>query len=124
MDGTTKYLFKEAMRGVLPDAIIDRRKHGFSVPLNRWFRGAWSEFVRDLLLSETARRRGIFEAGYIEQLLKLHAGGRDLNAHLWTLVSLELWCRKFLDTDRRHEAVLPPVRQAKPAAVRQFSTAG
>src|SRR6266545_3343438 len=38
-DGTTKYLFKQAMRAVLPDQIIDRQKHGFAVPLAQWFRG-------------------------------------------------------------------------------------
>ena len=53
--GTTKYLFKQAMRGILPDGIIDRPKHGFAVPLARWFRGDLAGFARDLLLSETCR---------------------------------------------------------------------
>ena len=50
-DGTTKYLFKKAMRGILPDSIIDRPKHGFAVPLARWFRGELAGFARDVLLS-------------------------------------------------------------------------
>ena len=57
--GTTKYLFKQAMRGILPDAIIDRQKHGFAVPLARWFRGELAGFARDVLLSDTCRQRGI-----------------------------------------------------------------
>src|SRR6185369_6842174 len=52
-NGTTKYLLKEAMRGVLPDGIIDRPKQGFAVPVAQWFRGELSGFVRDLLLSPT-----------------------------------------------------------------------
>jgi asparagine synthase (glutamine-hydrolysing) len=107
---TTKYLFKRAMRGVLPDAIIDRRKQGFAVPLARWFRGDWSGFVRDLLLSDTARRRGIFDHRYIEHLLALHARGRDLDLHLWTLVSFEQWCRTFLDRAPARPAPLPEYR--------------
>ena len=73
--GTTKYLFKQAMRGMLPDAIIDRPKHGFAVPLARWFRGELAGFARDLLLSDTCRQRGIFEPRYIERLLRSNDRG-------------------------------------------------
>src|SRR5690606_29747102 len=38
-NGSTKHIFKQAMRGILPDGIIDRRKQGFAVPLGKWFRG-------------------------------------------------------------------------------------
>ncbi|MBI4271484.1 MAG: asparagine synthase (glutamine-hydrolyzing) [Candidatus Rokubacteria bacterium] len=103
-DGTTKYIFKRALRGILPDAIIDRPKHGFAVPLARWFRGKLGGFVRDLLLSERSRQRGILDPAYVERLLQRHERGRDLDFHLWTLISFELWCRTFLD-DRRKKAV-------------------
>jgi asparagine synthase (glutamine-hydrolysing) len=96
-DGETKHLLKRAMRGVLPDSIIDRRKHGFAVPLAHWFRGELSGFARDLLLSDTCRRRGLFDTTYIERLLQLHERGRDIDLQLWTLMSTELWCRRVLD---------------------------
>ena len=96
-DGTTKYLFKQAMRDILPDSIIDRQKHGFAVPLSRWFRGELAGFARDILLSDSSRQRGIFNVGYIERLLQLNAQGRDLDLQLWTVLSLEMWCRRFLD---------------------------
>jgi asparagine synthase (glutamine-hydrolysing) len=95
--GTTKYLFKRALRGLLPDAIIDRPKRGFAVPLGRWFRGGLGGFVRDLLCSARARRRGLFEPAYIEKLLDRHERGRNLDSQLWTLISFELWARRFLD---------------------------
>jgi asparagine synthase (glutamine-hydrolysing) len=95
--GTTKYLFKRAMRGILPDDIIDRPKQGFAVPLASWFRGELAGFARELLLSETCRQRGIFDLGYVERLLRANDGGRDLGLHLWTILSFELWCRRFLD---------------------------
>ena len=98
--GTTKYLLKRAMRGILPDAIIDRPKHGFAVPLARWFRGDLSEFARDLLLSDTCRQRGFFNTKYIETLFRQHDRGRDLDLQLWTILSFELWCRRFLDAPR------------------------
>jgi asparagine synthase (glutamine-hydrolysing) len=107
-DGTTKYLFKQAMRGILSDEIIDRPKHGFAVPLAAWFRGALAGFARDLLLSGSARRRGLFNFAYIERLLKLHQGGRDVDLQLWTLLSFELWCRRFLDAPAASDR--PPLR--------------
>jgi asparagine synthase (glutamine-hydrolysing) len=103
-NGTTKYIFKRAMRGVLPDSILNRPKHGFGVPLGRWFRGQLGNFVRELLLSETSRQRGIFNTTYIEQLVQRHENGRALDVHLWTLISFELWCRTFLDRGPRHAA--------------------
>jgi asparagine synthase (glutamine-hydrolysing) len=98
--GATKHIFKRAMRGILPDAIIDRPKHGFAVPLARWFRGELGGFVRDLLLSRTAAERGIVEPAAVERLIASHEAGRDLDLHLWTLISFELWCRLFLDGRR------------------------
>ncbi len=110
--GTTmKYLFKQAMRGVLPERVIDRPKQGFAVPLGHWFRGDWSTFVRDLLLSDTCRQRGIFNPDYIRKVFKLHDRGRDLYAQLWALASFELWCRSFLDPGGRGR-LLPRTERA------------
>jgi asparagine synthase (glutamine-hydrolysing) len=124
-DGSTKHILKKAMRGILPDTIIDRRKQGFAVPLGIWFRGELTDFVHDLLLSETSRARKIFNSDYIEKLLAMHHRGRQLDLQLWTLVSFELWCRRFLDqplvrksefpgtiTHVRHPSIITPQRAA------------
>jgi asparagine synthase (glutamine-hydrolysing) len=95
--GRTKHIFKSAMKEDLPQQIVNRPKQGFAIPLGRWFRGQMPGYVRELLLSDRARQRGIFRPSYIEHLLKLHQRGRDLDLQLWTLISFELWCRLFLD---------------------------
>jgi asparagine synthase (glutamine-hydrolysing) len=95
--GTTKWIFKEAMRGILPDDIIDRRKQGFGVPLGRWFRGKLGGFVHDLLLTKRSRERGFFKPTAIENLVRRHEEGRPLDLQVWTLLSFELWCRAFID---------------------------
>ena len=95
--GATKYIFKKAMRGILPGAIIDRPKHGFAVPLGQWFKGRFDDFLHDLLLSDTSKRRGILNPGHVEHLIGLHRRGRPLDSQLWTLISFELWCRTFMD---------------------------
>jgi asparagine synthase (glutamine-hydrolysing) len=96
-NGITKYLFKQALRGRLPDAIIDRRKQGFAVPLGRWFRGPLFGYTRDVLLSKSSRERGVLNPAAVERQLQLHQRGRDLDLQLWTMLSFELWCRRFLD---------------------------
>ena len=103
--GITKYLFKESLRGVVDDAVIDRRKQGFGVPLASWFRGPWTGFVRDLLLSQRSRERGIFDPAYIEHLIRLN-DRRNMDRQLWTLVSFEQWCRMFLDRPAVHPVAL------------------
>lgn len=95
--GVTKYIFKQALRGLLPDEIIDRPKQGFAVPLGQWFRGQLHSFVHDLLLSNRSRERGIFNLDFIDNFLKQHQRGRIADLEIWTLISFELWCRTFLD---------------------------
>lgn len=94
---TTKYIFKKAMHGLLPAEILNRPKQGFAVPLGRWFRGQLRGYVRDLLLSDVCRRRGVLDPSYVKRLLERHEAGSELDLHLWTLISFELWCRTFLD---------------------------
>lgn len=94
---TTKYILKEAARGLLPDRIIDRKKHGFGVPLGAWLRQDMSA-VRDLLLDQTARERGILNIDVVERLITGHESGqRDHNRQLWALLTLEQWHRTFID---------------------------
>jgi asparagine synthase (glutamine-hydrolysing) len=101
--GTTKYILKRAMRGILPDSIIDRPKRGFAVPLGYWFRGKLGAYVRDLLLGDRSTRRGFFNGGHIENLVSRHERGENLDLQLWTLISFELWSRAFLDRGTRRE---------------------
>jgi asparagine synthase (glutamine-hydrolysing) len=96
-DGQTKWILREAIRGVVPHAILDRPKRGFAVPLGRWFRGRLGGYLRELLLSRRSRDRGILDVVETERLIDAHEAGRGLDLHLWTLVSFELWCRLFLD---------------------------
>ncbi len=111
--GRTKHILKLAMRGILPDEIIDRPKHGFAVPLERWFRGRLAGFARDLLLSSEARRRGIFDPASIERLLERHRRARPLDLEIWTLICFEQWCRTFLDGKASGSGSRRPPRPAR-----------
>ncbi len=93
-----KKILKQCMRGKLPNKILTRRKMGFGVPINRWFREEkWSGFLRDTLLSKTHLERGYFTREGIEGLIDEHVNGvRDRSAVLWQLLVLELWHETFL----------------------------
>jgi len=85
------------MEGILPNEILYRPKRGFGIPLGRWFRGKLSSFMRDLLLSRQCLERGIFRKPYLERLIEMNDRGRPLDLQLWTLITFELWCRRFID---------------------------
>jgi len=94
---TTKYIFKKAMKGMLPDEVLHRPKRGFAIPLGKWFRGQLHSFVRDLLLSRTCRERHIFNPAHVERVLRMNAQGRNMDLQLWTMITFELWHRRFID---------------------------
>ncbi|MHB1361679.1 MAG: asparagine synthase (glutamine-hydrolyzing), partial [Thermoleophilia bacterium] len=92
-----KLILKQVARGRVPESIITRRKQGFSAPIDSWFIGALGSEVRELLLGERARARGIFESSHVEHLLKRALEQKKDIWRLWSLVTFEMWCRIFVD---------------------------
>jgi asparagine synthase (glutamine-hydrolysing) len=89
---TTKYLLKRAMRGRLPDEILDRPKKGFGIPLAHWIYGPLRELFREVLAPEKIRSEGIFRPEAVTRLLDEHlAGKRDHRKLLWNLFMFEKW---------------------------------
>ncbi len=97
---TTKRILREAMKGLVPETILNRPKMGFPVPFGRWTRDGWNAVARDVLLDRTARERGLTDPVAVERLLRDHADGRtDGTDRIWTLLNLELWHRTFIDQE-------------------------
>ena len=96
---TTKYVLRQSMKGVLPEQILSRSKMGFPVPVGSWFRGPFKSIVDEYVLSERTNSRGIFDAGFVRQLVARHQGGEDHAERLWSLVNFEMWLRRFFDTE-------------------------
>ncbi|MCY7375333.1 MAG: asparagine synthase (glutamine-hydrolyzing), partial [Pyrinomonadaceae bacterium] len=95
--GTTKYLLKEAMRGILPDEILTRPKMGFPVPVGAWFRHQYKHIVDEYVLGERALNRGIFNADCVREIVSEHNAGANHAERLWFLVNFEMWQQRFLD---------------------------
>jgi asparagine synthase (glutamine-hydrolysing) len=97
---TTKWILREAVRDILPPAILTRKKMGFPVPFGVWTRGAWNSVARDVLLDTRSRQRGIIEPAAVDRLLGAHASGAAEGADaIWSLLNLELWYRTHIDGD-------------------------
>jgi asparagine synthase (glutamine-hydrolysing) len=94
---TTKWILREAMKGILPDAIIDRPKMGFPVPVGTWFRGRFKHIVDEYVLGKRAMDRGIFDRDFVSEMVARHAAGEDHDERIWALVNFEIWQRGFID---------------------------
>ena len=96
--GRLKVLLREAFRDLVPSELLKRRKHGFGVPVDRWFAGELRELARELLLDPASRSRRYLREAVVRQLLDEHLRGARAHGHrLWTLINLELWCRMLED---------------------------
>jgi asparagine synthase (glutamine-hydrolysing) len=96
---TRKYLLRELMRGRLPDALIDRPKHGFGVPLNKWLGTSLAELLADYLSPSRLRTQGIFDHRTVTKLVQDHLEGRRANGQqLWPLLLFQLWHQRWLAT--------------------------
>jgi asparagine synthase (glutamine-hydrolysing) len=95
---STKRILRRAVRDLVPTEVLKKRKHGFSVPLDPWFRGSLKSFAFEVLLDHQARQRGYFNVPVIERLWREHASGRNVwDSQLWLLLNFELWHRTYLD---------------------------
>ena len=97
MDGlTTKRILKKAMRGHIPDAILDRPKQGFGVPVARWMKEDLLPMLREELQPDKIRREGFFDPAEVTRILDEHVNGRhDHRKQLWTLFVFEQWLRHY-----------------------------
>lgn len=97
-DGKRKWILKRAAADLLPPAILERSKRGFTLPIREWLRGDLGKHAREVLLGDRCRRRGFLRPAAVERLLERHARGqRDFSARIWSLLFLEHWCRAYLD---------------------------
>ncbi|HSB70239.1 MAG TPA: asparagine synthase (glutamine-hydrolyzing) [Candidatus Methylomirabilis sp.] len=112
-----KYILKQALRGLLPDTILDRPKMGFGVPIDHWLRHELRDLAHETLLGGACLARGYFRRDPLERMLTEHIQGKA-NWHylLWNLLMLELWHRAHVDGDgalaaqrRAHQATAAPL---------------
>jgi asparagine synthase (glutamine-hydrolysing) len=91
-DGHAKHPFRRALEQELDPILVNRPKHGFSVPLNRWFRHELRQMAADTLTSRQAFVPTVVSLRVVKDLLAEHVRGTRNHAdRIWRLLSLELW---------------------------------
>lgn len=89
--GRPKHIFKETIRHLVPKTVIDRKdKRGFPTPITEWFNGPLKGFVHEVMTSDRAKNRGIYNFSTPTSKLPF---GRDI----WGALCVELWHRRFVD---------------------------
>jgi asparagine synthase (glutamine-hydrolysing) len=112
--GTTKRILRDAGRGLVPDAILDRTdKVGFEPPQRTWLEEpALRAHVADVLLDPQARSRGLYDAGEIEA--DARAGSwRDADG-IWRAYNVEVWLRSLVETTSATSAARRAATAGKP----------
>lgn len=99
---TRKYLLKKVAAKLLPDQIINRKKQGFPIPIERWLKSEANEMMHDLLSPDSVQGRGLFDNRFVQKLMNQHESGfADRATELWGLMSVELWHRQFVDVNHQ-----------------------
>lgn len=110
--GTTKYVLRQALKGILPPHLVNRPKLGFPVPIRHWLRHEMRDFAYDVIRSSSGE---FLDRGYLEQLLgkaSRHVVNRDRK--LWTVLTFLLWHREFIEQRQAAEDRMPAVVGQQP----------
>jgi len=95
-----KYILKKAVEPLLPREILQRPKKGFGIPIADWLKHRLNPLMHDLLDSQRLREQGLFDAAFVQKLVKEHeTGAVSHHKQLWTLLVFQLWFDNFLKRD-------------------------
>ena len=95
-----KHVLKELSRGFLPDSVVNRSKAYFPMPALKYVRGEFLAFMKEILLSDGAKQRGLYNPAYVEKLLNKPEDylTRLQGSKLWHLAALELWWQQNISS--------------------------
>ncbi len=96
-----KNVLRKAMKDILPEKIVNRKKQGFSAPDESWYRGENAAYVKNLLLGKNIACHEYIQPAFIEKTIYEHCEKR-INHRLliWSLMNFEWWCRLFLHNEK------------------------
>src|SRR5262249_46051950 len=98
----TKYIFREAVRSMLPEDVLRQPKAGFAAPVDYWLAHELRPMVDELLSENTVRQRGLFRPQVVRRMIDEHRrGDEDWSMQIWQLLTLEIWMQLFVDGGAR-----------------------
>ncbi|HEX6751245.1 MAG TPA: asparagine synthase (glutamine-hydrolyzing) [Longimicrobium sp.] len=100
--GAKKWILRQALRGVVPDFVLDAPKTGFGVPFGHWLRTSLAPFFDEVLGDPAVQRAGLFEPRALARRVAEHrSGARDHGFLLWKILHLALWQQEYLAAPAR-----------------------
>ena len=97
-DGESKYILKKSVSDVIGKELTYRKKQMFTVPIGEWLKHDLKDMVEDLLFSDRALSRNLFNANYVKNIYRNHCKGVENNTReVRALMALEIWFREFID---------------------------
>jgi len=94
--GVRKWILKRAFAASLPPQVLQRGKEGFSIPMKQWLTHEWNGLMHELLSPASLAAEGLFDARYVERLMREHEAGSHNHSHLlWALMVFQLWRDRF-----------------------------
>ena len=96
-NGVSKYILKQAVRGILPDDVIDRKKQGFGAPVGEWLNTALRQELPEVLWKSKIWEANIFDRSVVEKLVQNHQDGKaEASFRIWNLITLALWYDRWM----------------------------
>ena len=100
----TKIVLRDAFEDLVPDSIRKRAKAPFAAPARSWVRRSLAPLLESCLNVETLRSRGLLNPRFVQQMVREHqTGAEDHSLRIWSLLTLELWLREFVDGSGVHD---------------------
>ena len=104
-NGRSKSLLRAAMAGSLPETTLNRKKMGFTAPLNRWLSPRHAEWARDMIRTGAAVEMGLLRPDAVD---RVRLSPEWLwGAKVWVLLVLETWARKYTGRQEATESASP-----------------
>ncbi|KRG09396.1 hypothetical protein ACA29_23525 [Lederbergia galactosidilytica] len=95
-EGTTKYVLRQAAKGIIPDHVLDRKKLGFPVPIRHWLKDEMYEWAKEIIRNSDTDY--ILDKQYVLNLLEDHCQGKmDYSRKIWTVLVFMVWHAVYVE---------------------------
>ncbi|EJR64091.1 asparagine synthase (glutamine-hydrolyzing) [Bacillus cereus VD115] len=95
-NGNTKAILREAVRGIVPDHVLNRKKLGFPVPIRHWLKDEMYEWAVNII--KESKTDHLIDKNYVLNLLESHCVDKgDYSRKIWTVLAFMVWHQVYVE---------------------------